>query len=72
VAAPSSTFDDSIESGEDIPIEERAEIEITESFGKRTAPEGVRVYSPAFDITPNELIMGFITEEGIRKGGRIE
>jgi len=65
VAAPSSTFDLSIISGSSIPIEQRKEGEITEAFGKRTAPEGVVVYNPAFDVTPAELITGIITEKGI-------
>ena len=70
VAAPSSTFDDNIESGDQIVIEERAAEEVTCGFGKRTAPEGVAVYSQAFDVTPNELITCFITDQGIRQGGR--
>lgn len=65
VAAPSSTFDLSLESGRDIPIEERDAAEVTHGFGRRTAPEGVKVYSPAFDVTPAELIAGFITERGV-------
>jgi methylthioribose-1-phosphate isomerase len=71
VAAPMSTFDDAIESGELIPIEERPGREITEGFGLRTAPEGVMTFSPAFDVTPNRLITCFITDRGIREGGRI-
>jgi methylthioribose-1-phosphate isomerase len=65
VAAPSSTFDLSLEWGSDIPIEQRPEGEITEAFGKRTAPRGVPVYNPAFDVTPAELISALITEKGI-------
>ena len=67
VAAPSSTFDLSIESGQQIPIEQRSETEIVEGFGKRTAPEGVITYNPAFDVTPAELITGIITERGVIK-----
>jgi methylthioribose-1-phosphate isomerase len=67
VAAPSSTFDLSIQSGDQIPIEERGAEEVTESFGRRTAPEGAKVYSPAFDVTPAELIAGIITERGLIK-----
>lgn len=70
VAAPSSTFDQFVERGEDIPVEQRAPEEITEGFGKRTAPQGVKTYSPAFDVTPNELITTFITDTGLRSGGR--
>jgi methylthioribose-1-phosphate isomerase len=65
VAAPSSTFDLSILDGADIPIEKRKPEEITLAFGKRTAPENVRVYNPAFDVTPAELISAIITEVGI-------
>lgn len=70
VAAPSSTFDMNIKSGEQIQIEERAAEEVTEGFGRRTAPENLKVYAPAFDITPNELITAFITDTGVRPGGR--
>jgi len=65
VAAPFSTFDLNLESGLQIPIELREPKEVTEGFGKRTAPEGVDVYSPAFDVTPAELISGIITDRGI-------
>ncbi len=72
VAAPTSTFDPGIATGEEIVIEERGEAEVTEGFGKRTAPQGVVVYAPAFDVTPNRLISGFITDQGIRPGGRVK
>jgi methylthioribose-1-phosphate isomerase len=65
VAAPSSTFDLSLETGAVIPIEQRDPREITHGFGKQTAPEGVQVYNPAFDVTPAELIAGIITEKGL-------
>lgn len=65
VAAPFSTIDFNIKDGSEIPIEERAPEEVTQGFGKRTAPEGSKVYSPAFDITPHELITALITEQGI-------
>lgn len=65
VAAPSSTFDLSIESGDEIPIEQRSADEITEGFGKRTAPDGVEVYNPAFDVTPADYIAAIITEKGV-------
>ena len=70
VAAPSSTFDQFVATGADIPIEERAPEEITEGFGNRTAPADIKVYAPAFDVTPNELITAFITDTGIKPGGR--
>ena len=65
VAAPSSTFDLSLPDGSHIPIEERSPSEITHGFGKQTAPEGVGVYNPAFDVTPADLITGIITEKGV-------
>jgi methylthioribose-1-phosphate isomerase len=69
VAAPSSTFDQSTSSGKEIAIEERSADEVTNGFGKRTAPEGIKVYSPAFDVTPNELIHYFVTDQGLVRGG---
>jgi len=65
VAAPYSTFDLSAAGGGDIPIEQRGAEEITEGFGRRTAPEGVKTYSPAFDVTPAELIRAVITDRGV-------
>jgi len=65
VAAPVSTFDLNIATGDQIPIEERSGDEITCGFGKRTAPEGVKTYSPAFDVTPGHHLTGIITELGI-------
>jgi methylthioribose-1-phosphate isomerase len=65
VLAPSSTFDLSLNSGEQIPIEERAAEEITMGFGRRTAPEGVKTYSPAFDVTPGSLITAIVCEKGV-------
>jgi methylthioribose-1-phosphate isomerase len=65
VAAPSSTFDLSIPDGSAIPIEQRDPREITHGFGRQTAPDGIDVYNPAFDVTPAELIAGIITEKGI-------
>lgn len=70
VAAPYSTFDNEIESGDQIPIEERSPLEVTEGFGKRIAPEGVKVYSPAFDVTPHDLVSYYITDEGLKQGPR--
>jgi methylthioribose-1-phosphate isomerase len=65
VAAPSSTFDLSLASGDGIPIEQRSPQEVTHGFGRQTAPAGVKVYNPAFDVTPAELIAAIITEKGI-------
>jgi methylthioribose-1-phosphate isomerase len=65
VAAPTSTFDLSIATGDEIPIEERASVEITHGFGRQTAPEGIEVYNPAFDVTPARLIKAIVTERGV-------
>lgn len=65
IAAPSSTFDLTIPDGSHIPIEQRAAVEITHGFGRQTAPDGVAVYNPAFDVTPAELIYAIITESGV-------
>lgn len=65
VAAPTSTFDLTLATGAEIPIEQRAAREITHGFGKQTAPEGVDVYNPAFDVTPANLIAAIITERGL-------
>jgi methylthioribose-1-phosphate isomerase len=65
VAAPSSTFDLSISSGAAIPIEQRDPTEVTHGFGRQTAPAGIDVYNPAFDVTPAPLIAGIITEKGV-------
>ena len=65
IAAPKSTFDMSLPTGDLIPIEERDPREVSMGFGKQTAPEGIKIYNPAFDVTPYELIKGFITEDGI-------
>jgi len=67
VAAPSSTFDHSLATGDAIPIEQRDAKEITSGFGRVTAPAESQVYNPAFDVTPAELIAGFITEAGVKK-----
>ncbi|HZG72956.1 MAG TPA: S-methyl-5-thioribose-1-phosphate isomerase [Chondromyces sp.] len=68
VAAPMSTIDMETKTGADIPIEERAAEEVTHGFGKQTAPEGVKVFNPAFDVTPHEYITAIITEKGVIKG----
>ncbi len=65
VAAPSSTFDLSIATGAEIPIEQRSRDEIASGFGRVTVPEGVKVYNPAFDVTPASLITGIVTELGV-------
>lgn len=65
VAAPLSTVDPSVKKGEGIPIEERKPQEIIRLNGRKIAPDGVEAYNPAFDITPQRLITGIITENGI-------
>jgi methylthioribose-1-phosphate isomerase len=65
VAAPTSTFDLAIESGESIPIELRRSEEITHWANRPVAPPGVRVYNPAFDVTPAEYIDAIITDRGV-------
>jgi len=67
VAAPISTVDLSIATGAEIPIEQRDQKEISNGFGKQTAPEGVNFYNPAFDVTPADLISAIITERGVIK-----
>lgn len=65
VAAPTSTIDFSLPSGDDIPIEERPHEEVTHIDGHHICPEGVRVANPSFDVTPAELVTAIVTEEGI-------
>ncbi len=71
VAAPISTFDFSTKTGKDIVIEQRAEEEVTMVKDIRIAPVGSRALNPAFDVTPAELVTGFITEKGILKPDQI-
>ena len=70
VAAPESTIDRSLFSGNEIPIEERSPEEVLSTGGLAIAPHGISVYNPAFDVTPNELITAIITDAGIWQGGR--
>ncbi|MBL8238292.1 MAG: S-methyl-5-thioribose-1-phosphate isomerase, partial [Bryobacterales bacterium] len=65
VAAPISTLDLTLTDGSQIPIEERAAIEVTSVFGVPVAPEGVNICNPAFDVTPNKYVAGIITEHGV-------
>lgn len=67
VAGPLSTIDMDTPTGKEIPIEERDPSEIINGFGKQTAPTDIKVFNPAFDVTPNELITGIITEKGIAR-----
>ncbi|MCE2432965.1 MAG: S-methyl-5-thioribose-1-phosphate isomerase [Candidatus Latescibacteria bacterium] len=68
VAAPLSTIDMKRDTGAQIPIEERKTEEITHGMGRQTAPSGIHVYNPAFDVTPNHLVTAIITEKGVAKG----
>ncbi|MBQ6969990.1 MAG: S-methyl-5-thioribose-1-phosphate isomerase [Synergistaceae bacterium] len=68
VFGPTSTIDMSVKTGADIVIEQRKPEEVTEMwYKKRMAPDGVKVYNPAFDVTDNELITGIVTEFGIAR-----
>ena len=72
IAAPVTTLDLSIESGEQIPIEERAEREVTHIGNQQLGPDGVAVHNPAFDVTPNELIAAIITDKGVARPPYLE
>lgn len=67
VAAPLSTIDLNCPTGEQIPIEERNSREITHVRDIQLAPEGIEISNPAFDVTPNDLIAGIITEKGVAR-----
>lgn len=67
VVAPLSTFDFSIKSGKEIPIEERSGDEVRAVLGNLIAPKNVHAYNPSFDVTPNGLITAIITEKGVFK-----
>jgi methylthioribose-1-phosphate isomerase len=65
VAAPLSSIDLTTPTGKEIPIEEREAEEVTRGFGRQVAPNDIKVYNPAFDVTPNEYVTAIITEKGI-------
>jgi len=67
VAAPLSTVDLSLNSGEQIPIESRADEEVTHFHGQQVAPEGVKVANPAFDVTPHRYVSAIITDAGVAR-----
>jgi methylthioribose-1-phosphate isomerase len=67
VAAPVTTLDLTLKTGEDIPIEERDRKEVTHIKEHQLAPEGIDVHNPAFDVTPNELITAIITDKGVAR-----
>ena len=72
VAAPTSTIDISISSGDEIPIEERNPEEVTHILGVPIAPEGIKVANPAFDVTPHNYVAAIITERGIIREPYVE
>jgi methylthioribose-1-phosphate isomerase len=65
--APTSTFDLTLSSGEQIPIEQRDPTEVTHVQGVRMAPEGIRVENPAFDVTPNRYVTAIVCENGVAR-----
>ena len=67
VAAPISTLDLTLTSGDEIPIEQRSAKEVTEVFGVPVAPEGIAVQNPAFDVTPSRYVTAIITERGVAR-----
>jgi methylthioribose-1-phosphate isomerase len=67
VAAPISTLDLTLRSGDEIPIEERASKEVTHVGGVELAPNGIAVANPAFDVTPNRYVSAIITERGVAR-----
>ena len=67
VAAPISTLDLTLTSGDQIPIEERASKEVTHVQGVHMAPDGIKVANPAFDVTPNRYVTAIITEKGVAR-----
>ncbi len=67
VAAPTSSIDMSLASGEQIPIEQRDASEISNGHGRQTAPDGVSFFNPAFDVTPADLVTAIITEKGVAR-----
>ena len=72
VLAPTSTVDLDASTGADIPIEERGAEEITHGFGRQTAPNHAKVYAPAFDVTPADLVTGIVCEKGIARPPYVE
>jgi methylthioribose-1-phosphate isomerase len=72
VAAPLTTLDLSLSSGDEIPIEERDPVEITHIKEYQLAPSGIEVHNPAFDVTPNHLIAAIITDKGVARAPYVE
>ncbi len=72
VVAPTSTFDLSLATGREIPIEERSSSEVTHVQGVRIAPEGIGIRNPAFDVTPNHLVSAIVCENGVARAPYVE
>jgi methylthioribose-1-phosphate isomerase len=72
VAAPISTLDLTLKSGQEIPIEQRDRKEVTHIGGQQLAPDGIEVSNPAFDVTPNDLITAIITDRGVARAPYVE
>lgn len=70
VAAPKSTFDARVKSGKDVPIEFRSGDELSDRFSEQVSASGISYWTPAFDITPADLVSAYVTDSGIRPGGR--
>jgi methylthioribose-1-phosphate isomerase len=70
--APTSTFDLTLSSGDQIPIEQRPIEEVTHVQGVRMAPEGIQVVNPAFDVTPNRLVTAIVCENGVARAPYVE
>ena len=67
VAAPTSTFDPQTATGSDIEIEQRNGREVAHGFGKQTAPDSARIYNPAFDVTPAQLVSAIVSDRGLHR-----
>lgn len=72
VAAPVSTIDPALPTGDRIPIEERSPEEVVRFRGVQTAPDGVRVANPAFDVTPSRYVSAIVTERGVAKAPYVD
>jgi methylthioribose-1-phosphate isomerase len=72
VAAPISTLDLTLASGDQIPIEERGAKEVTHLQGVHVAPDGIKVANPAFDVTPSRYVSAIITERGVARAPYVE
>jgi len=67
VVAPVTTLDAACPDGDAIPIEERGRDEVARGFGRQTAPDGIEIWNPAFDVTPHRLIDAIVTDRGVHR-----